>query len=126
MELSRWVLPTPGGPHRNSGLYAWAGISATASAAACARRLQSPMTNWSKVSLGLPSGPDWAQAGVTSLLAAVRNVVRGVSDGGWVPRALIVSDELDASARAEDEIYACLDDPPEALVDPTTRVDGRL
>src|SRR5437868_852794 len=32
-----------------SGLYAWAGASATASAAACAKRFDEPMTNESKV-----------------------------------------------------------------------------
>ena len=33
----------------NSGLYAWAGASATASAAACANRFDEPMTNESKL-----------------------------------------------------------------------------
>src|ERR1700730_592153 len=33
----------------NSGLYDRAGSSATDSAAACAKRLDAPMTNWSKV-----------------------------------------------------------------------------
>ena len=37
----------------NSGLYALAGASATATAAACANRLLEPMTNVSKVYLGL-------------------------------------------------------------------------
>src|ERR671936_2425267 len=36
-----------------SGLYAWAGASATASAAACAKRFDEPMTNESKVYFGL-------------------------------------------------------------------------
>ena len=35
-----------------SGLYAWAGASATDSAAACAKRFDAPMTNWSKVYRG--------------------------------------------------------------------------
>src|SRR5215831_14998099 len=37
----------------NSGLYAFAGASATATAAACAKRLLDPMTNVSNVYLGL-------------------------------------------------------------------------
>ena len=36
-----------------SGLYAWAGASATASAAACAKRFDEPITNESKVYFGL-------------------------------------------------------------------------
>ena len=37
----------------NSGLYAFAGASATATAAACANRLLEPMTKVSKVYFGL-------------------------------------------------------------------------
>src|SRR5882724_4418511 len=54
----------------NSGLYALAGASATATAAACANRLLEPITNVSKVYFGfsrapspvvlLPLGADWA------------------------------------------------------------------
>src|SRR3979409_2322273 len=43
----------------NSGLYAFAGSSATATAAACANRLDEPMTNVSNMYFGLsrlPSG----------------------------------------------------------------------
>src|SRR5437870_436693 len=41
----------------NSGLYAFAGDSATATAAACANRLDEPMTNVSNVYLGLSRFP---------------------------------------------------------------------
>ena len=39
-----------------SGLYAWAGASATASAAACANRLDDPITNRSNVYFGFRPG----------------------------------------------------------------------
>src|SRR5829696_9465014 len=45
-----------------SGLYAWAGASATASAAACAKRLDEPITNESNVYFGF-SPPDAVRAG---------------------------------------------------------------
>src|SRR5215210_66776 len=44
------------------GLYAWAGASATASAAACAKRLDEPMTNESNVYFGF-SPPEGVRAG---------------------------------------------------------------
>src|ERR1035438_8671452 len=46
----------------NSGLYALAGASATATAAACAKRLLEPITNVSKVYLGLSRA--WVGRGV--------------------------------------------------------------
>src|SRR6478609_5921318 len=49
MPCSRWVLPSPESPQTNSGLYATAGASATATAAACANRLDAPMTKVSNV-----------------------------------------------------------------------------
>src|SRR5215216_784680 len=45
-----------------SGLYAWAGASATASAAACAKRLDEPITNESNVYFGF-SPPEGVRAG---------------------------------------------------------------
>src|ERR1035437_4754367 len=48
----------------NSGLYALAGASATATAAACAKRLLEPITNVSKVYLGLSRA--WVGRGVTA------------------------------------------------------------
>ena len=42
------VFPRPTPPYKNNGLYAVAGASATASAAACANLLLSPTTNVSK------------------------------------------------------------------------------
>ena len=47
MAWSRCVLPSPTPPWMNSGLYALPGWSATAELAACASRLQGPVTNWS-------------------------------------------------------------------------------
>src|SRR5690625_6186895 len=47
----------------NSGLYALAGASATATAAACAKRFEEPMTNASKWYLGLTRD----SAGITAL-----------------------------------------------------------
>src|SRR4051794_13165166 len=48
----------------NSGLYAWAGASATASAAACANRFDEPITNRSKVYFGfMPASLADAAAG---------------------------------------------------------------
>ena len=49
-------LPEPGRPWRNRGLYASPGSSATASAAAWARRLPSPITKRSKVCRGSRAG----------------------------------------------------------------------
>ena len=46
-------MPNPDSPHTNSGLYARAGASATATAAACANRFDAPMTNVSKVYFSL-------------------------------------------------------------------------
>src|SRR6266508_2521126 len=48
----------------NSGLYAFAGDTATATAAACAKRLEEPMTNVSKVYLGLSRFPVWVGGAV--------------------------------------------------------------
>src|SRR5881398_10656 len=48
-----------------SGLYACAGASATASAAACAKRFDEPITKWSKVYFGF-SGPVAAPAGAVA------------------------------------------------------------
>src|SRR5438552_4767789 len=42
-----------------SGLYAWAGASATASAAAWAKRFEEPITNRSKVYFGFTPPPSW-------------------------------------------------------------------
>src|ERR1017187_5861261 len=53
MAGSRWVFPNPESPGMNRGLYAFAGASATATAAACAKRLLEPITNVSNVYLGL-------------------------------------------------------------------------
>src|SRR4029450_13546928 len=47
----------------NSGLYAFAGDSATATAAACANRFDEPMTNVSNMYLGLRRFPSLAGRG---------------------------------------------------------------
>ena len=49
----KWVLPKPTPPYKNNGLYDSPGLSATAIAAACAKRLLLPTTNVSKVYFGL-------------------------------------------------------------------------
>ena len=58
-----------------SGLYAWAGASATASAAACAKRFDEPMMNVSNVYFWLSptsdESPGWSSAGSRSCLGAV-------------------------------------------------------
>ena len=46
------VFPKPTPPYINNGLYVFAGLSATASAAACAKLLLFPTTNVSKVYFG--------------------------------------------------------------------------
>jgi hypothetical protein len=56
----------------NKGLYASPGISATASAAACARRLASPITNCSNVRRGWKSSP--VKAGVARCLEGAGGV----------------------------------------------------
>src|SRR5699024_11958510 len=48
----RWVLPNPTPPYTNKGLSDFAGASATANDAACAKRLAAPTTKVSKVYLG--------------------------------------------------------------------------
>src|SRR3990170_3614335 len=53
MACSRWVLPGPDSPYPSSGLYAFPGASATATAAAWANRFDEPMTKVSKVYFGL-------------------------------------------------------------------------
>ncbi len=53
MACMRCVFPKPVPPYRNKGLYARPGDSATAFAAACAKRFPDPMTNLSKVYRGL-------------------------------------------------------------------------
>src|SRR5574342_101350 len=52
MAESRCVLPSPTPPYTKSGLYALAGLSATACAAACANWLDGPTTKLEKVYFG--------------------------------------------------------------------------
>ncbi len=52
MACIRWVFPSPTPPYIKSGLYDFAGASATASEAACAKRLLFPITKVLKVYLG--------------------------------------------------------------------------
>src|SRR3954468_12730424 len=61
----------------NSGLYAFAGDSATATDAACAKRLEEPMTNVSNMYLGLSLLPPVSGAGGRAGLSGPR-----VSPGG--------------------------------------------
>ena len=67
----------------NSGLYALAGASATATAAACANRLPEPMTNVSKVYFGL------SRAGSIRVLRTGRPPASGAARSvpGWVSSA---------------------------------------
>ena len=57
-------MPRPDSPQMNSGLYARAGASATATADACAKRFDAPITKVSKVYLGLRLAPDGVGAAV--------------------------------------------------------------
>src|SRR5579862_3456900 len=52
MAWRRWVFPSPAPPWMNNGLYERAGISATASVAAWAKRFEDPVTKASKVYRG--------------------------------------------------------------------------
>src|SRR5215472_17263625 len=95
----------------NSGLYAFAGASATATAAACANRLLDPMTNVSKVYFGL------------SLVRPGRGWPAGPAGGagraGW--RTGVIP--LRADGTAPLPWRACAD--PFAGSDPGPRVPGR-
>ena len=87
----------------NSGLYALAGASATATAAACANRLLEPMTNVSKVYFefsrvppslgagGIPPGTSGTALILAGVLAGVRDpaVVRRVRVRRRGPRAVV-------------------------------------
>src|SRR5438046_7335433 len=56
IACSRCVLPSPTPPYTTSGLYACAGLLATAWAAACARRLLLPTINVLNVCFGFSVG----------------------------------------------------------------------
>src|SRR6266540_6032812 len=72
-----------------SGLYACAGASATASAAACAKRFDEPITNRSKVYLGfipesIAPAPDRFGASVgTGVAAGIRSVTERATRRSW-------------------------------------------
>ena len=57
-------MPRPDSPQMNSGLYARAGASATATAEACAKRFEAPITKVSKVYFGLRLAPEGVGAAV--------------------------------------------------------------
>src|SRR3954449_2858311 len=66
-----------------SGLYAWAGASATASAAACAKRFDEPITNRSKVYFGfmpLSAAPASTCLGAASVGDGVSTGIRSVTE----------------------------------------------
>ena len=72
-------MPSPVPPWIRSGLYAWPGASATASAAACEKRLDEPMTNDSNVYFGrklVPRSVAGARSGARRS-GATRGCVRG-------------------------------------------------
>ena len=87
------------------GLYAWAGASATASAAAWARRLESPMTNCSNVSLGLKE-ISAAGAPTAAAIAPGRRGAESAMEGDrmsnsiWVPATLVASCSSGARKRS--------------------------
>src|SRR5256714_11091071 len=72
-----------------SGLYAWAGASATASAAACAKRFDDPITNRSNVYFGfIPESSDPAAAclGATSgrgMSTGIRSLTDSATRRSW-------------------------------------------
>jgi hypothetical protein len=83
------------------------------------------MTNWSKVSLGLPSGPVGVGGGGPRPYLLPSDERRGLGAG----RLRLLQrgcDELDARVGTEDELDARLDDAAEPLADPAARVHGRL
>ena len=82
-----------------------AGSSATVSAAACASRLESPITNWSNVSLGLPSGPGSAGWVVRVRSRRFSGGARGARRAPGARRAVgacAAADELDEQVRGDD------------------------
>ena len=96
MAWRRCVLPIPGEPCRKSGLYEWPGSSATASAAACAKRLPAPITNCSKVYFGFSRSP-------CRPCASVRRRAGSGRAGRLVPggRLPVVADHLDQRVLVE-------------------------
>src|SRR5690625_5849679 len=89
----------------NSGLYALAGASATATAAACAKRFEEPMTNASKWYLGLTRD----SAGITALSVCWgrgpigSSSKTGSADSGW----LLGGAAAGAAEEIAELVFAC-------------------
>ena len=77
-----------------SGLYACAGASATASAAACAKRFDEPITNRSNVYFGLMPGA--ARAAARRLDERPRPAVASRSTESWIRRCRPVASRTTA------------------------------
>src|SRR4051812_49030883 len=105
----------------NSGLYARLGSSATASAAAWANRLLSPITNCSNVIRGSSA---WRAGGrlAAGATPAGPTARRRAHRGGLDRRGLIVAVDLDPRARAEDCLGAGLQERGEAPLHPAADV----
>src|SRR3954465_5532176 len=104
----------------NSGLYAWAGASATASAAACAKRFDDPITKESKVYFGFqPTPAGSARGGSTASGRCGPAPVRldGLGSGGAVD---LPDGELDPPFPARGIAHGGADQADEMAFDPVT------
>ena len=85
-------MPSPVPPWIRSGLYAWPGASATASAAACEKRLDEPMTNDSNVYFGRKLVPALGRAAPARALAARVRRVRWLARFEGLCRVIVADD----------------------------------
>src|SRR5918996_5166184 len=84
-----------------SGLYACAGASATASAAACAKRFDDPMMKRSNVYFGL-SGDSWTSRSVRLPSRSRSSAIAGVLRGGVGAERAGAMEEPDHSPTAKE------------------------